>query len=201
MAFGSVFTTIYSLRFLYGAFARKGREEPTIRVTEMHRPSLGFLIPPGILAVAGLGFGLLPNALDHAIADYTATMPGSTGYHLALWHGVNMPLLLSAVILGAGAAAFVLRHRLERFRVPYLPLGNADRMYDAAIRCADRFAVRLTAFTQRGSIRSSAPVPTTHGRRSIDPMQKIADSSPLMIGVPASMPKTPTLVMVNVPLE
>jgi len=32
-------------------------------------------------------------------------------------------------------------------------------------------------------------------------MQKIADSSPLMIGVPASMPKTPTLVMVNVPLD
>ncbi|MFL0290824.1 Na+/H+ antiporter subunit A [Mycobacterium sp. SMC-18] len=152
VAFGSVFTMIYSLRFLYGAFARKGKDEPTIRVAEMHRPTVGFLVPPGFLAVAGLGFGLLPNALDHAIADYTATMPGSTGYHLALWHGVNMPLLLSAVIVAAGAAAFALRHRLERIRVPYLPLGNADRMYDAAIRGADRFAVRLTAFTQRGSI-------------------------------------------------
>lgn len=152
VAFGSVFTTIYSLRFLYGAFARKGKAEPTIRVAEMHRPSLGFLLPPGVLAAAGLGFGLLPNALDHAIADYTATMPGSTGYHLALWHGVSLPLVLSAVVLASGAAAFGLRHRLERFRVPYLPLGNADRMYDAAIRGADRFAVRLTAFTQRGSI-------------------------------------------------
>ena len=55
--------------------------------------------------------------------------------------------------------------------------------------------------THRGTTLSSAPVPTTQGRRSMEPMQKMADSSPLMMGVPASMPKTPTLVMVNVPFE
>ena len=43
VAFGSVFTTIYSLRFVYGAFARKGRAEPSQRVAEMHRPTA--LIP------------------------------------------------------------------------------------------------------------------------------------------------------------
>ncbi|MDR3662570.1 MAG: Na+/H+ antiporter subunit A [Mycobacterium sp.] len=152
VAFGSVFTIIYSLRFLYGAFARKGRRGPTTRVAEMHRPTFGFLLSPGLLAGAGLAFGLLPNALDHAIADYTSTMPGSTGYHLALWHGANLPLALSAVIITTGATAFGLRHRLRRFPLPYLPLGNADRIYDAAIRGADRFAIRLTALTQRGSI-------------------------------------------------
>jgi multicomponent Na+:H+ antiporter subunit A len=152
VAFGSVFTTIYSLRFLYGAFARKGRAAPSTRVAEMHRPSVGFLLSPGILAVAGLGFGVVPTPLDHAIADYTSTMPGSTGYHLALWHGVNLPLVLSAVVLATGATAFGARHQLQRFRMPYLPLGNADRIYDAVIRGADRFAIRLTAFTQRGSI-------------------------------------------------
>ena len=40
---------------------------------------------------------------------------------------------------------------------------------------------------------------TTHGCFVIAPKQRIADSPGLMIGVPASTPKTPTLVIVNVP--
>ena len=42
---GSVFTTIYSLRFLFGAFGRKGRPEPSTRVAEMHRPEIDFPRP------------------------------------------------------------------------------------------------------------------------------------------------------------
>lgn len=158
VAFGSVFTTIYSLRFLYGAFARKGRNTPSTRVAEMHRPTLVFLISPAILATAGLAFGLVPEPLNDAINDYTGAQPGSTGYHLGLWHGVNLPLLLSAVVLATGAVAFVMRDRIQLLHVPYLPLGNADRIYDAVIRGTDRFAARLTAFTQRGSIPSTQAV-------------------------------------------
>ena len=40
---------------------------------------------------------------------------------------------------------------------------------------------------------------STHGRLLIAPKHRIADSPGLMIGVPASTPKTPTLVIVNVP--
>ena len=40
---------------------------------------------------------------------------------------------------------------------------------------------------------------TTHGCFLIAPKQRIADSPGLMIGVPASTPKTPTLVIVKVP--
>ncbi|MEZ0051024.1 multicomponent Na+:H+ antiporter subunit A [Mycobacterium sp. MAA66] len=158
VAFGSVFTTVYSLRFLHGAFARKGRPAPSTRVAEMHRPTVGFLLSPAILAAAGLIFGLLPTPLNDAISDYTSAQPGSSGYHLALWHGVNLPLLLSVLVLTTGAVAFVARDRLRVLRLPYVPLGNADRMYDAVIRGADRFATRLTAFTQRGSIPSTQAV-------------------------------------------
>ena len=152
VVFGSVFTTIYSLRFLYGAFARKGRSSPSQRVAEMHRPPTSFLVAPGILAAAGLLFGVWPAGLDQVLDGYADTVPGGAGYHLALWHGVNAPLLLSALVLAAGIAAFFARTRLRRVRVGYLPLGNADRIYDAVIRGADVFAVRLTSLTQRGSI-------------------------------------------------
>ena len=45
----------------------------------------------------------------------------------------------------------------------------------------------------------SPSVVTTHGCGRIAPKQRIADSPGLMIGVPPSTPKTPTLVIVNVP--
>ncbi|MDT5188637.1 MAG: multicomponent Na+:H+ antiporter subunit [Mycobacterium sp.] len=158
VVFGSVFTTIYSLRFLYGAFARKGRPAPSQRVTEIHRPPITFLLAPAILAAAGLLVGVWPAGLDQVLDGYADTVPGGADYHLALWHGVNLPLLLSALVLAAGTAAFFARNRLRRARVGYLPLGNADRIYDAVIRGADVFAVRLTALTQRGSIPATQSV-------------------------------------------
>ncbi len=40
----------------------------------------------------------------------------------------------------------------------YLPLGNADRIYDAVLRGADLLSVRVTAATQRGSIPATQAV-------------------------------------------
>ncbi len=158
IALGSVFTTIYSLRFLMGAFARKGLAEPSKRVAEMHRPEPTFLIPPAILAAAGLIFGLWPAGLDNVLDDYADTVPGGEDYHLALWHGLGAPLLLSALVLAVGTAAYFGRARLRRLRTVRQPLGNADRIYDAALRRLDLVSVRLTAFTQRGSIPATQSV-------------------------------------------
>lgn len=158
VVFGSVFTTIYSLRFIYGAFARKGRPSPSQRVAEMHHPPITFLLAPAILAAAGLVFGVWPTGLDHVLDGYADTLAGGADYELALWHGVNLPLLLSILVLAAGTTAFFARKRLRRARIDYVPLGNADRIYDAVIRGADVFAVRLTAVTQRGSIPATQTV-------------------------------------------
>jgi multicomponent Na+:H+ antiporter subunit A len=158
IALGSVFTTIYSLRFLWGAFGRKGLPKPSTRVAEMHRPPASFLAAPALLAAAGLLFGLWPARLDAVLDDYADTLPGGESYDLALWHGLGVPLLLSALVLAAGTAVFFGRARLRRARVAYLPLGNADRLYDDVIRGLDVAAVRLTAITQRGSITATQSV-------------------------------------------
>ena len=155
---GSLFTTIYSLRFLWGAFGRKGLPQPSTRVAQMRRPPATFLAAPAILALAGLVFGLWPARLDDVLDDYADTVPGGADYHLALWHGLGLPLLLSVLVLALGTAAFFGRARLRRVRVAYLPLGNADRIYDAVLRGADVFSVRLTALTQRGSMPATQSV-------------------------------------------
>ena len=67
---------MYSLRFLWGAFAKKGRTEPSKRVAAMHAPPVTFLAAPAILAAAGLLFGLWPSALDNALDTYADTVPG-----------------------------------------------------------------------------------------------------------------------------
>ena len=158
IVFGSVFTTIYSLRFIVGAFGRKGLPKPSTRVAEMHRPRASFLAAPAILAAAGLLFGLWPRRLDDVLDSYADTVPGGEEYHLALWHGLGAPLLLSILVLGLGAAAYFVRTRLRRLRTVRAPLGNADRIYDAVLHGADLLAVRLTAFTQRGSIPATQSV-------------------------------------------
>lgn len=159
---GSVLTTVYTLRFVFGAFGRKGLPDPSTRVAEMHRLHPGFLIPPAILAAAGLLFGLWPKPLDRVLSDYSDTVPDPRGYdgdyYLALWHGVNLPLLLSALVLVAGIAVYFGRKRLRRARADFVPLGNADRIYDAVLRGADVLSVRLTAVTQRGSIPATQAV-------------------------------------------
>ena len=158
VVFGSIFTTIYSLRFIYGAFADKGKSDPSQRVAEMHRPTATFLFAPAVLATAGLAFGVWPTGLDTVLDEYADTYPGGADYHLALWHGVNLPLLLSVFVLAAGTVAFFTRGRLRRVRVGYQPLGNADRIYDAIVRAADVLAVRVTSVTQRGSIPATQSV-------------------------------------------
>jgi multicomponent Na+:H+ antiporter subunit A len=149
---GSVFTTIYSLRFLWGAFARKGLPSPSALVAQLQRPSAGFLAAPAILSVLGLLLGVAPGALDKVLAAYADTVPGGAHYHLALWHGLGAPLLLSALVLVVGTGAFVIRGRLRRARIGWLPLGNADRAFDAVVRAADTLSLRLTGSTQRGSV-------------------------------------------------
>jgi multicomponent Na+:H+ antiporter subunit A len=155
---GSIFTTAYTLRFLWGAFGRKGLPAPSTRVKKMHRPSKTFLAAPAILAAAGLLFGLWPTRLDVALDSYASTVPGGEDYDLALWHGLGLPLLLSILVLAAGTAAFFLRGRLTSLQPVRQPLGNADRIYDAVLRGADLLSVRLTAATQRGSIPATQSV-------------------------------------------
>ncbi len=156
---GSVFTTIYSLRFLVGAFGRKGLPQPSKRVAEMHRPPITFLAAPAILAGAGLLFGLWPTKLDEMLDTYADTVPGGDHYELALWHGFGLPLLLSAIVLAIGVAA-PLRSRADCVGCERRERHSATptAFYDAALRGADLLSVRLTAATQRGSIPATQSV-------------------------------------------
>jgi multicomponent Na+:H+ antiporter subunit A len=154
---GSCLTVAYSARFMWGAFARK-RGVDEVQPVHEH---LDFLVPPAVLAATGLVLGLLASSVDGWIAGYADTLPavsaGASGepdhtYHLALWHGIEPALLISAGTLVVGLAMFRLRDGVFALQSRVPAWVDAARIYWASMRLIDRVAARTTATTQRGSL-------------------------------------------------
>lgn len=149
VAVGSVLTVGYSARFFWGAFARKVGVE-AVRPVREH---VDFLFSPAILALAGLVLGLLASFADRWFTGYSESFPAVSGesYHLALWHGFEPALGISALTLAGGVAFFFWRGRLSKSEDRK---GNefASRAYWSSMRFIDRTAARTTSLTQRGSL-------------------------------------------------
>ncbi|MBM2614550.1 Na+/H+ antiporter subunit A [Actinoplanes sp. LDG1-06] len=143
---GSALTVAYGLRFLWGAFARK----PGHRSMELPRPGWAFLAPAGLLSVAGLAAGIGASWLDGVLTPYADLFSGPTGDHLALWHGLGLPLLLSVVVFAIGGVVFA--GQLQGRPWPRQRLPQAESVYKRLMNAVDRAAVELTGATQRGSL-------------------------------------------------
>ncbi|TPW73613.1 Na+/H+ antiporter subunit A [Schumannella sp. 10F1B-5-1] len=145
---GSALTLAYGLRFLWGAFARK----PGVAECRVpSRPNPLFVAPPVLLAASGLVLGPLASLIDPVLARAAAdaNAEGAPDYHLALWHGLEPALGLSALTLVLGVALFALIGRRTR-EAPGESL--APRLYGGAMHGVDVVAARVTGATQRGSL-------------------------------------------------
>jgi multicomponent Na+:H+ antiporter subunit A len=147
---GSVFTVAYSFRFCWGAFARK----PGVAATAVpHDPPLGFWAPAGLLAALAVLLGLAPWLETGLVEAATVALhPEAHPHTLTLWHGLGLPLLLTAVVLLAGAALVAARGSVEsaQSRAPRLP--GAAGTYARGLTGFVRLASRITAVVQAGSL-------------------------------------------------
>uniref|UniRef100_UPI0039892D76 Na+/H+ antiporter subunit A n=1 Tax=Mycetocola sp. TaxID=1871042 RepID=UPI0039892D76 len=148
-AVGSVLTVAYSARFFWGAFATRKDAAPST----LHADGWGILIAPGILSavtiVLGVGAGPL---LDPALRPYAQTMPEPGDYHLALWHGFEPALALSALVVALGLVMFWRRIWVARVQDAVPSTLDASRGYWLSVRLVDRLAARSTIFAQRGGL-------------------------------------------------
>ncbi len=159
IALGSILTMAYGCRFLWGAFATKKTADGTTQErTEWPDPPMGFLSAPVILASLSLLAGIAAGWLDPAFQLYATTAPlvsaGSTAdphaAHLALWHGFEPALFVSAAALILGGAVFwVTRTATGTDRVLRF---TALDVYNGVMRGIDRLSVVTTSLTQRGSL-------------------------------------------------
>ncbi|AYF29064.1 Na+/H+ antiporter subunit A [Micromonospora tulbaghiae] len=144
---GSALTVAYSIRFLWGAFGAR----PGVPDTELARPPAAMLVPPALLAVAGLAAGPAAGWLSGLFEPY-AELFGPVEEHLALWHGPTAALGLSAVVLAGGVVLHLIRGplapALARLRSPV----NGNQGYEWVTHGFDRLAIEVTGATQRGSL-------------------------------------------------
>jgi multicomponent Na+:H+ antiporter subunit A len=143
---GSVLTAAYSARFLWGAFARKPGVEPT----PVHRPGALLTAPVWICSIAGLALGIAYPVVDALGASYAAEYPDESGYHLAIWHGLGLPLLFTAVAIAGGLLLHAQRGRVLALS-SRSPL-DAQRGYELTIAAIARLALTVTGRLQVGSL-------------------------------------------------
>ncbi|MBY8871089.1 Na+/H+ antiporter subunit A [Micromonospora sp. PLK6-60] len=144
---GTVLTVAYSIRFVWGAFGVR----PGVPQADAGHPAAPLLVPPALLAVAGLVAGPAAAGLDGLLRPY-AELFGAPHEKLALWHGLTPALGLSALALAGG----YLLHRvrgplapaLARFRSPV----GGNQGYEWVTRRFDRVAIEVTGATQRGAL-------------------------------------------------
>jgi multicomponent K+:H+ antiporter subunit A len=149
-----VFSVAYSLRLIHQVFFGPAADGLPRAPRE---PTRGMLVPSALLVVACLLVGIFPNRTVGPLLDTAALsilgaeMPE---YHLALWQGFTLPLLMSFIALTGGAAFYWLLY-LYRQRAmaptPLLSRLNGKRAFDvlhvAIIRGADR--IGHTVFSRR----------------------------------------------------
>lgn len=115
----SAFSVAYSIRFIHAVFFGP----PPVDLPKVpHEPPALMRLPVALLVAICLVVGIFPAATvgpwlhDAAVSVLRDETPY---YSLSLWHGVNTPLVMSLVALGAGAALYALLAR----RLPEGPEG------------------------------------------------------------------------------
>ena len=147
----------YSARLVHDTFFNgEPRDLPN---PHPHEPPFGLKAPVAFLAVACVVVGLLPSlTLGPLVLVASTAMLGQAPpeFHLAIWHGFNLPLLLSMLALagGIGLYGFLARrgrlHQLQSeswfgaFTGPDLFTRGNDRLF--------AWAGRVTALLEIGSL-------------------------------------------------
>ena len=147
-----VFSVAYSLRFVHDTYFNGPLGE--VPNKHPHEPPLGMKLPAMLLVTMCIVVGLLPaitfGPLVHVAATALVGQP-LPEYHLAIWHGFNLPLLMSAIALAAGIGLYLLlargkrMHRIES-EVWFGPATGRqifDGVIDGLFSLAGRISIRL----------------------------------------------------------
>jgi multicomponent K+:H+ antiporter subunit A len=130
---GSAFAVAYSLRFIHGTFFGP---PPTDLPREPHEPPFWMRFPILLLVLACLVVGIIPGLtigpfLHTAVVSVLG--PATPEYSLAIWHGFNLPLVMSLGALIVGVIFFLcLKNYLATSEEgpPYLRKLNGQRIFE-----------------------------------------------------------------------
>jgi multicomponent K+:H+ antiporter subunit A len=156
----AMFSVAYSIRFIHDVFFNG---DPVGLTRTPHEPPRFMRVPVEVLVVLCLVVGLMP-ALSIgpllAVGAKAALFGGFEGtlpvYELAIWHGLNLALGMSALALAGGVVLyFVLQRRVNLHtleRAPATPKTGGHELFALALGRGRAAARRLTDELQNDSL-------------------------------------------------
>lgn len=150
---GATLSVAYSLRLVYCVFFAPN-VNPSEEVTIPHDPPRGMYLPGLILACLCLLVGLFPMTLAAPLVR-TASMAvqgdNAPLFVFALWHGINLPLLMSVVAI-LGGIILLWRHQNISTLASLLPAPDASALFEKAVTRLIKAALWLTLRLENGSL-------------------------------------------------
>lgn len=149
----AAFSVIYSLRFIHQVFFGP---TATDLPREPHEAPRLMRLPVEFLVLACLVVGILPAITVGGILDSAArSVLGANlpQYSLAVWHGLNLPLIMSVLALAGGIAGYIaLQRNLRMGEIDGTPLiyrfdgkRSFERVQEGLTTFAERVTRRLTS--------------------------------------------------------
>jgi multicomponent K+:H+ antiporter subunit A len=149
---GATFSVGYSLRLaVHLFFGQPGETEPYAKA---HDPGVGMWAAPALLTTLAVLMGLIPMLLAAPLVGaVTGAVTGGVPpeVELALWHGVNLALVLSLLAV-AGGALLLWRHARLLALWERASLPDAKRMFEATLAFADRWVRKAIVATHTPSL-------------------------------------------------
>ncbi|MCR4532250.1 monovalent cation/H+ antiporter subunit A [Acinetobacter venetianus] len=156
-----IFAVSYSIRLVHGVFfdGEVGKQVPN---KDAHEPALGMRLPAIILATLCILVGILPALLAGTIVNSVTrsslAQPEFEGVHLAIWHGVNAPLLMSVIALIGGAIFYFALAKDGRIRKidldPYLGKFQGKIIFELFLKHLLLNSRKIKQATENGSLQS-----------------------------------------------
>ncbi len=157
--FAGLFAVAYSARLVHGVFfdGDIGKDVPN---KDAHEPHIGMRAPAMILATLCIAVGILPALLLEDVVNAGArasiNQPTFEGVHLAIWHGFNLPLLMSAIALVGGLIFYFALAKKSRIREidldPYLGKLQGKVLFDSFLKHLLLNSRKLKRATETGSL-------------------------------------------------
>lgn len=147
-----IFSVAYSLRFIHDVFFNG--EPINLPKFPPHEPPRYMKVPVEVLVFLCLLVGMLPG---YTVAPLLATAASATvggvlpTYSLAIWHGFNLPLLMSVIALIGGITVYACRQPLFRWYAG-LPDLDAKAIFELGVRQLVAVAERITGILESGSL-------------------------------------------------
>ncbi|KAA0011729.1 monovalent cation/H+ antiporter subunit A [Billgrantia pellis] len=146
---GGVLSVAYSLRLAHAVFFKPAQEPPP---KSPHEPPRLMRAPVELLVVLCVAVGVAPVLAEGVLAPATrAVLDEPLVFHLAIWHGVNLPLFMSLIALVAGVALYWRHADLQRF-VRSFDTIDARLVFEAAVQRLGNVAEAGLAWFDGGSL-------------------------------------------------